>query len=308
MVHGFPDLSISWQYTAQKLADAGYFVVTPDLRGFGSSSIPKEGILAFGRQNLVSDMDALRRHYCGENGSFAMIAGHDWGGTIVWATLDAFGDTNANPIAKSAIILNAPHSRIFFEFINKPKQAIKSWYMAYFQLPWIPEIFMSLTKGLYHLTSFYLEPMRSIEGFDFDQHLAVYKEALSDYDRINAMLSLYRAAKSGIWRDIGDTAEVSIVEWLVQRIHGLEVNVTQQDFCQEASDIRITIPTLVLWGENDVALTKELAYPPKDIVENNEVEFFDAGHFVHWDKPQEITERMIRFANAHNGGEQAVTE
>jgi len=325
LVHGFPDLSISWQYQAERLAEEGYFVVTPDLRGFGNSSIPKEGIVAYGRKDLVSDMDALRRHYCGENGSFAMIAGHDWGGSIVWATLDAFGNSETlvvDPrpaIANCAIILNAPHSRVFFKYISNPKQAIKSWYMAYFQIPWLPEFFLAETKALYHMVAMYLEPMRSIQenvpSMDIDRNLAVYKDALTDYDRVRAMLSLYRGTKSGIWRYAGDTSELSLVERLVQWIHGIEFDVKQQDdSCQAPGDegppppddIKITIPTLVLWGEKDIALSKELASPPADIVTNSEgVEFFDASHFVHWEKPLEIAERMIRFVNAHNEGVEA---
>mmetsp|Transcript_7404 Transcript_7404/g.17685 ORF Transcript_7404/g.17685 Transcript_7404/m.17685 type:complete len:392 (+) Transcript_7404:368-1543(+) len=313
-VHGFPDLSLSWQYHAQRLAEEGYFVVTPDLRGFGSSSMPKGGIAVYGRQHLISDLDALRKHYCGENGSFALIVGHDFGGTIVWATLDKFGLKGDSPIAHSAVIFNAPHPRIFFKHISKPAQAIKSWYMFFFQIPWLPEVFLYETKFLYHLTAIHYRspPMKSMipSIVNVEENLAIYKEALTDYDRIHAMLSYYRGIKSGLWRELGvDMSKLTMLERLIRWLHGIPP--VDDDSCQEASadsdetkddDIRITIPTLVLWGEKDFALSKELATPPPEIVEHNTVEYFDdAGHCVHWEQPLETAERLIRFANAHNG-------
>ncbi|KAL3944041.1 MAG: hypothetical protein SGBAC_001869 [Bacillariaceae sp.] len=324
LVHGFPDLSLGWQYQAERLAKAGYFVVAPDMRAYGSSSMPK-GVANYGRTTLVSDIHALRKHYCGgENGSFAMIAAHDWGGVIVWSTLDAYGlieDSGENaatsrntPIARCAVIFNAPHPQIFLNYVTSPKQAIKSWYMFYFQIPWLPEVMLYYTKALYYLLAYHLAPLKQVESVDMTKTFAVYWEALTaDYDRIRAMLSYYRSIKSGLWREPGDKSPWTYLERLVQWYHGISVEedptscqIEEQEDEEEESPesdnedgFRITIPMLILWGTKDIALENQLAVPPAS-VKTWHIEFFDAGHCPQWDFPQETAQRMIDFTNAHN--------
>ena len=62
------------------------------------------------------------------------MAGHDWGGAVAWATAMFHPE-----VVERLAILNAPHPRRFLEEIRHPRQAAKSWYMGYFQLPWVPE-------------------------------------------------------------------------------------------------------------------------------------------------------------------------
>lgn len=69
------------------------------------------------------------------------------------------------------------------------------------------------------------------------------------------------------------------------------------------------VSTLVLWGEKYFALSKKMAPPPVDIVERSEgLEFFDAGHCIHWENLLEVAERMVNFTNAHNGCEAIMKE
>lgn len=345
MLHGFPDLSLSWQYHAERLAEKGYFVVTPDLRGFGSSPIPEESqkLASYSRERLVSDIYGLRKRYCGEDGSFAMLVGHDWGGVVVWATLEALGRASSGgdtqvPIAKSAVLVNAPHPHVFSKYIYTPKQALKSWYIFCFQLKWWPEFFLEHTKSLYYLNTKkeYLLLVQSLQEsgrnsesscsadetdtesstcsakwalqpMDVEQNLAIFKEALTDRARIHAMLSYYRAMSAGFWSQIRDPLELSlanrVVRWLHNRHDGQEVMEpsTSKATSTPQSNKSIVVPTLILWGKNDRFLGEELASPPDGLLEHfYGTKFFDAGHWVHWEKPQEIAEELIHFANAHN--------
>ena len=80
LCHGFPESWYSWRHQIHALADAGYRVVAPDMRGYGQTDAP-EAIDQYSMMHLVGDMvgvlDAL-----GE--ATATIAGHDWGAPVAW--------------------------------------------------------------------------------------------------------------------------------------------------------------------------------------------------------------------------------
>jgi pimeloyl-ACP methyl ester carboxylesterase len=80
LCHGFPELWYSWRHQLAELADAGYRVFAPDLRGYGSSSAPKE-VADYGSDRLTGDLCGLLDHYGYEQAAFV---GHDWGAMLVW--------------------------------------------------------------------------------------------------------------------------------------------------------------------------------------------------------------------------------
>jgi len=80
LCHGWPELSYSWRHQMAPLADAGYRVVAPDMRGFGRTSAPAD-IDAYSIFDLVGDMVALVEAL-GEK--TAVIVGHDWGAPVAW--------------------------------------------------------------------------------------------------------------------------------------------------------------------------------------------------------------------------------
>jgi epoxide hydrolase A/B len=81
LCHGFPELAFSWRHQIPALADAGYRVVAPDMRGFGQSSRPQE-VEAYDVEALCGDMTGLL-DALGEDS--AIFAGHDWGASLVWS-------------------------------------------------------------------------------------------------------------------------------------------------------------------------------------------------------------------------------
>jgi pimeloyl-ACP methyl ester carboxylesterase len=80
LCHGFPELWYSWRHQITALADAGYRVLAPDLRGYGTSSAPKD-VMAYGSDQLTADLCGLLDHYGYERAHFT---GHDWGSMVVW--------------------------------------------------------------------------------------------------------------------------------------------------------------------------------------------------------------------------------
>lgn len=129
LVHGFPEFWWCWRHQLVALADAGYRVVAPDLRGYGASDKPPRG---YDPMTLAADLAGLVRAL-GERD--AMVVGHDWGGHLGW-TLAAIHPR----VVRSLVVLSDPHPlRWLPAFARDPRQRRASHYMARFQLPWAPE-------------------------------------------------------------------------------------------------------------------------------------------------------------------------
>ena len=80
LIHGFPELGISWRAQVEALAEAGYHAVAPDMRGYGASEKPEE-VQAYSILSLVADMVDLVKALGAEN---CVVVGHDWGAPIAW--------------------------------------------------------------------------------------------------------------------------------------------------------------------------------------------------------------------------------
>src|SRR5689334_4216095 len=80
LCHGFPELGYSWRHQVEPLAEAGYRVIAPDMRGYGGTEQPA-GVEAYTLCHVVSDMVGLV-HALGEKD--AAIIGHDWGAAVAW--------------------------------------------------------------------------------------------------------------------------------------------------------------------------------------------------------------------------------
>lgn len=80
LCHGWPELAYSWRHQIAALAQAGYHVVAPDMRGNGGSSVPHD-IAAYAISDLVGDMVAL---VAALGHTQACIVGHDWGASVAW--------------------------------------------------------------------------------------------------------------------------------------------------------------------------------------------------------------------------------
>ncbi|WP_411287122.1 alpha/beta fold hydrolase [Phenylobacterium sp.] len=80
LCHGFPELAFSWRHQLTALAEAGRWVIAPDQRGYGQSSVP-EAVTDYDMEHLTGDLVGLLDHLGAEK---AVFCGHDWGGFVVW--------------------------------------------------------------------------------------------------------------------------------------------------------------------------------------------------------------------------------
>ncbi|HEX2167325.1 MAG TPA: alpha/beta hydrolase [Longimicrobiales bacterium] len=130
LLHGFPENWTSWRHQMAPLAEAGFTVLAPDLRGYNDSGAP-EGLEPYAIDHLVSDVAAIVQS---TPQGRAHIVGHDWGGIIAWHFAAAHPE-----LTGSLAILNAPHPSVFLRRVRRPPQLFRSWYAAFFQLPVLPE-------------------------------------------------------------------------------------------------------------------------------------------------------------------------
>ena len=255
LLHGFPEFWLSWRFQIPALAASGFRVVAPDMRGYNLSSRPA-GVAAYDLDRLAADVRDLI-HERGARSAF--VAGHDWGGFVAWRT----AMSHPTEVARLAI-LNMPHPRRLLHALRRPRQLARSWYVFFFQLPWIPE--RVVRGGRWR-------PLRY--GFEHDARpgaftpldIARYVEAWSRTGASTAMLNYYRAA----FRRSPRAAEQQI---------GV-----------------VSAPTLVICGERDRYLGAELAEPdPADVPNLKRVARLpNASHWVHHDEPERVNRLLIEF-------------
>ncbi|WP_137287069.1 alpha/beta fold hydrolase [Halorussus salinisoli] len=262
LLHGFPEFWYSWREQIPALADAGYRVVAPDMRGYNRSEKP-HGVESYRMDELVGDVTGLIEHFGREQ---AHVVGHDWGGVIAWEV----GIRHPELVERLAV-LNAPHPAAFRrELTRNPDQWRRSWYMLWFQMPTLPETFLG-ARNAAKVGELLAE---SANPGTFDENdLRRYREAASRPGALASAIGYYRA----LFR-----------ENLVRELRSL--------VGREDRQRRVRVPTLLIWGERDPALGVELTGGLEQWVPDLRVERLpDATHWVQNDRPEKVNELLVEF-------------
>jgi pimeloyl-ACP methyl ester carboxylesterase len=250
LLHGFPEFHHAWRHQLQALAAAGFRLVVPDLRGYGGSPTPPR-VSDYRIDCLTSDVLDLIRRECGGR---AHVVGHDWGGVIAWWL--AMHHPEA---VDRLVVLNAPHPAAYLRELRRPAQLLRSWYVGFFQLPWLPEFLLRFDDFAALRRLFKTEARFS--------HVEVERclEAFTDRRSLCGAVNYYRAA----FRE-GQT-------WL-RRVR------------------RIDAPTLLIWGEKDRYLVPELAQGLARWITHLRVErLHGATHWVQHDEPERVNRLLSDF-------------
>lgn len=182
LLHGFPECWYGWHRQIGPLAEAGYRVIVPDQRGYGTSDKPRR-TSAYAMPHLLADLrgllDALGLQ------RVALVC-HDWGGAVGWTFALHHPERLTHFVA-----LNMPHPGVFARALRTPAQLRRSWYIGLFQLPFVPEAYLG-SDGRRKLQGALFAHSRS-RCFDADD-LAVYHEAWAQPGALRGMLAWYRAA------------------------------------------------------------------------------------------------------------------
>lgn len=185
------------------------------------------------------------------------LVGHDWGAAVAWAVA-----LSAPERLKKLVILNVPHLKVFMDTLRSSREQLrKSWYIFFFQIPFLPE-FM-LTRDNARSTKQALVASAHPATFT-DADLDEYVRAWTQPDAMRSMINWYRAV--------------------------LRYPPTLPE------NPRIHVPTLIIWGAKDVALTREMAQQSLELCDDGRLVLFDdATHWVQDDKPDEVNALLAEF-------------
>ncbi|MDR6909401.1 pimeloyl-ACP methyl ester carboxylesterase [Rhodococcus fascians] len=133
LLHGFPERAASWSAVMNELNEAGFRTIAPDQRGYSPGARPKRR-RDYRVGALVNDVVAL----IDEIGAPVHVVGHDWGAMIAWVTAGRRPD-----LVSSLTAFSVPHPGSFMTALLTSRQILHSWYFAFFQLPVLPEKWMT---------------------------------------------------------------------------------------------------------------------------------------------------------------------
>lgn len=255
LLHGFPEFWWGWRRQITPLAEQGYRVVVPDMRGYNRSEAPRD-VAAYALDTLVADVAALADSYGADR--FRLV-GHDWGGIVAWGT----GARHPGRLER-LVVMDAPHPDLWAsQMLKHPTQALRSTYVAFFQLPWLPEAALG-ARGFAGLRAAVLGSARTdaFKPGEIDR----YVEAWSRPGSLTAMLNYYRALRG---RRAPDQPS------------------------------RIAPPTLILWGEKDSVLEHHVARAALDLCEDGRLSIIPgATHWLHLEDPARVNAELVRFLGA----------
>ena len=259
-LHGFPELARSWRHQLPVLAAAGYRAVAPDLRGYGETDL--RGPYDVG--TLVHDVTGLIAALGHER---AVVVGHDWGGAVAWATA-----LRAPEVVDRLVAINCPPASALYEAMRRSRSQLrKSWYILFFQLPWLPE--RRMAKDGAAVVARALVGGSHRRGVWPPEELEAYRAAFARPGRAKAAIDWYRAAFRRALRP--------------GRSRG--------------ASTRVTAPTLILWGVEDRFLERHLVSPAalrRVLADGNVPEVVlieDAGHFVQNEAPERVNAELVRW-------------
>ena len=261
-LHGFPEYWQTWSQQLDALA-SDYRVIAPDLPGYNLSDKPEMDDF-YQVPNLIAVLTAFIREV--NQGVPVFLVAHDWGGAIAWP-LTAFHSS----LIKKLIILNAAHPSTFTrEMINNPDQRAKSEYIYQLIAEDGPQQLREDNYGF--LQRMVFDGMQN--GHLSSRQKQGYLQAWQQPGAIEGMLRYYRSMPQLAAKEQGT--------------HGSGPQMQLADM--KIPDIRIQVPTLVLWGEKDEAFVPELLNGLEHYVADLQVQRFPAAsHWLQHEYPAEVT-------------------
>ena len=255
-LHGFPEFWFAWRFQIDHFVSLGYRVIIPDQRGYNLSDKP-EGIASYSIDLLASDVVGVLDTV---TDSKAFVVGHDWGAGVAWYLAARYSERVIR-----AAMLSVPHPRIFIKnLVMNPAQLRRSWYVLFFQLPWLPE-------GLLRRRDWavLIRALRdtSPPGVFSDLDIEQYKKSWARNGALTAMLNWYRAAL-----------------------------LYPSKLALDPRGSRVKVPALLIWGKNDRFVGEAMVRESLQHCDDGQLEIFEtASHWVQHEEPTRVNILLSQF-------------
>jgi pimeloyl-ACP methyl ester carboxylesterase len=252
LLHGFPSNAQSWKPVAKQLASEGYYVLALEQRGYTKNTLPKRR-RDYKLSELVDDVSALLDN---AHLTKAHIVGYDWGGGVSWA----FASTCPQR-TQSLITISTPHPKALLRSLFSSKQFFLSWYMLFFQIPWLPEKILRSNKGRL------FKSMLSHSGLD-EKTVSIYAQHLKDNAILTGSLNWYRALPFSF-------------------LEAKKIN-------------KLIVPTLFIYGKNDIFLSQKAAETTGEWI-NAKYTFRKIPQATHWipeESPKWLADEIIEWISS----------
>jgi pimeloyl-ACP methyl ester carboxylesterase len=269
-LHGFPEAAFVWDEMLAFFSDpahGGYLCVAPNLRGYAGSSAPSD-VAAYRAKHLVQDLVALKGLLSPQQ-PLACLVAHDWGGAVAWNM------ANQHPeLMRQLAIINSPHPGTFLrELQSSPEQQAASAYMNFLIRP---DAEVLLAEDDYRRLWAFFTNMGAVDGpyaWLTEDVKAQYREVWSQ--GLTGALNYYRASPLRPPRE-ADAAAAAIT--------------------LPKSMLDILVPTLVLWGMNDIALPPGLVDGLEDYIPDLRLQrIADGSHWLVHEQPALVAQSLWAF-------------
>ena len=248
LLHGFPESKFSWRFQMPLLARLGYRVWAPNLRGYGKTSRPTS-VGAYHIDHLVADVAGL---IDAAGAKETLLIAHDWGAIIAWQC----AIRKVRPLS-GLVIMNVPHPACFARELRTWSQLRKSWYMFFFQLPWLPERLLA-ARGAEAIGRAFTDMAVDKSRFPADVVDAYRRNALEP-GALRAMINYYRAA-------------MRAARPAMNPVPGT-----------------VDARTLMIWGEEDSALDKATTLGTEAFVRDLTLRYLPGvSHWVQQEAPEKV--------------------
>ena len=256
LLHGFPEFWFAWRHQIDHFVSSGYRVIIPDQRGYNLSDKPA-GIANYSIDLLARDVVGILDTVAD---SSAFVVGHDWGAAVTWYLAARYPER-----VSRAAMLSVPHPRIFIKnLIKSPAQLRKSWYLLFFQVPWLPECMLRRRDW-----ALLVRALRNTSppGVFSDPDLEQYKKSWAKKGALTAMLNWYRAAL-----------------------------LRPSQFALDPEASRVKVPALLIWGKNDQFVGQAMARESLQYCDDGHLELFEtATHWVQHEEPLQVNTLLSQF-------------
>jgi len=252
-LHGFPEFWLCWRHQLAYF-QTEYRVVALDNRGYNTSDKPS-GVGSYSVRDLVEDVKGVIQ---GLGVSQCTLVAHDWGGAIAWSFAAMYPE-----MVDNLIVCNIPH----ITALNKHqrsnwRQALKSWYILFFQCPVLPEL-LAMSEDFSFLSTCLSDANLS----DHQEVVEAYKFAFREYQTWNRAINYYRCALSLQGRDWSESLQPKMRN--------------------------ISVRTLNIFGTEDKYLSVEAARDSREYVVDHRLELIEgASHWVQQEVPDTVN-RLI---------------